>query len=91
MTSRSYKVTSTTSFAPVSGYSATAPYNKVAVQNNSDGDVEIYFGDTATNIIVLQGWGVALDGFQVKGTANVKNITGTGGSVVLTVWAYEGH
>ncbi len=91
MAARSFVLTSNLTAQPVANYDVDAPFNHVSVTNNTDGNVEVYFGSERVNLIVAQGFVIAFDGFTAKGQAYVRNISGSGGEVVLVLWASEGH
>lgn len=87
---RAYKVSSTTTIAAVSDYDTETIFNKVSVVNNTDGDVEVYFGQQdVPQLIVPYKGRLAFDGFIAQGQAYIKNLTGTGGDVYLHVWRHD--
>jgi hypothetical protein len=62
------------------------------VINQTDGDVEVYFGQTDhPDIICPSNLNLAFDGFQLQGQVYIKNSTGTGGSVYLHFWKKENY
>ena len=85
-----WKVTSTTTLTPISGLVLFTYTNHLSVINNTDGDIELYIGDTSyPQIIIPKLTMLAFDNFQVQGQAYIKNITGTGGDVYLHFWKKE--
>ena len=59
--------------------------------NLTDGDVELYVeGVILPIIIVPTNINLAFDGFPSQRQMSVKNSTGTGGSVYIHTWRYEG-
>ena len=84
---RSYNITSTTVLTAVSDYDTVSTNDRVSVENNSDGDVELYWGQTMqADVYSCQNTFRAYDGFHTKGQMYIKNVTGTGGEVVVHVW-----
>lgn len=88
---RSFALTSTTSIQAVSSYDVDVTFDHVLVDNTTDGDVEIYFGQQSIDLsrpdlVVSSSVQIVLDDFVFKGQAYYKNSTGTGGPLKLTVW-----
>ena len=89
---RVYQGTSTTSIAALdaSNYDTATLFNHVAVVNDTDGTLEVYFGQqTIPDIILPIDTSLAFDGFLAKGQCYIKNSSGTGGAVTVYVWRYE--
>lgn len=79
---------STASWVVVSALPAKPSYRKVLIENYTDGDVELAFGNTAlgADIRVKKDTDKVVDDDVFVGTLSVRNITGTGGHVYLRVW-----
>jgi hypothetical protein len=89
---RSYSQASTTTIAALSPstYDTSTQFNHVAVVNDTDGTLELYFGQqTLPDLLIPEGVTLAFDGFLVQGQCYIRNSTGTGGDVTLYVWRYE--
>lgn len=86
-TRKVFDVTSTTSYVAVANFDTDTAYSHISVENYSDGDVYIAVEDqTHPDVICPQDTDRVYDGFNLIGTMYVKNNTGTGGRVVITVW-----
>ena len=82
-----YKVTSTTTLTAVSNCVVTPQTNHLSVMNLTDGDIELYVGDTVNpQIICPKATLLAFDNKSTNGQAYVRNSTGTGGAVYLHFW-----
>lgn len=82
-----FDVTSTSSYVAVANFDIDTTYSHILVENYTDGDVYVAFGDqTHPDIICVQNTDKILDSFNVIGTMYVKNNTGTGGRVVISLW-----
>lgn len=89
---RAYKLTSTTTLTEQVGIDVFIYTNHVSVINQTDGDVELYFGQTdSPDIILPKNYNLAFDNFQVQGKIYLRNSTGTGGSVYLHLWKKENY
>lgn len=84
---RSFEVTSTASYVAIANFDTDTAYNHIAIENYTDGDVYIAVNDTTyPDMICKQDTVRVFDDFTIFGTMYVKNNTGTGGTVVVTVW-----
>lgn len=82
-----FDVTSTTSYVAVTSFDSDTSYNHISVENHSDGDVSVAIGDqTYPDLICAFDTDRVMDNFNFIGTMYVKNSSGTGGRVIITVW-----
>jgi hypothetical protein len=82
-----FDVTSTASYVAVTDFDVDTYYSHLSVENYTDGDVYIAVGSQSfPDLICAQDTDRVFDCFNFSGTMYVKNNTGTGGRVIITVW-----
>lgn len=87
---RSFVVTSTVTLTDIPNWDTRTRFTNITVENNTNGDVELYLGtDAFVSITCKQDTYRAFDGFVTQGSAKIKNSTGTGGEVIIHVWREE--
>lgn len=85
---RTVTVTSTTSYAAVSGIDGSPDIRELSVQNLTDGDIALQFGGTSgqPHLVVTQGMSYMHDSDALQGQLYIKNLTGSGGTVYIRAW-----
>lgn len=84
---RCFDVNSTGSYVAVALFDIDTRYNHISVENYSDGDVYIAFeSQTYPDLIVKQDTDRVYDNFSTIGTMYIKNNSGSGGRVIITIW-----
>lgn len=82
-----FKAISTTTKTAVAGAIAQTDSNHFSIMNRSDGDVEVYIGDSPLpEIICPSNVALAFDEFTYQGQVYIKNSTGSGGPVYIHTW-----
>lgn len=82
---RTVTFTSTTSYVAVTEITGVPNIREFSVQNQTDGDIAIRFGDTTgePDFIIPKGVSYVHDSEEVAGQMYIKNLTGTGGTVYV--------